>query len=54
MDPDNTEITEWIQPDGHLHCLSPWVSWYPRDVRICLDGEFTIEELEALVSYMRA
>ena len=46
-------IKEYVEADGRLRSLSPWVSWYPGQKRISLDGEFTVEELEVFVHYMK-
>ena len=51
---ENNSIDEYVRPDGRLYYFSPWVSWSPKDETICLDGCFTVEELEAFASYMRS
>jgi hypothetical protein len=46
-------LTGPYKGDTRLFSLSPWVSWQSGDERIVLDGEFTVEELEAFAAFMR-
>jgi len=42
-----------IQPDGSLYCLGSYISWSPTDAEVVLDSRFTIEELEAIIWWIR-
>ena len=46
-------LKEYIQPDGGLSCLGHYLSYSPGDDSITLDCSFGIEELEAIVWWMR-
>lgn len=54
--------SDMINLDGSLDSLDrpcyyngwDFVCWYPGEAKIILDGEFTPEQLEALVTYVRA
>ena len=41
-----------IRPDKTLFCQGHYVAWEP-DSTVCLDDHFTIEELEAIVWWVR-
>jgi hypothetical protein len=40
--------------DGALTCDEPFMSWRATEQKACLDGDFTVEQLEAIARYMRA
>ena len=42
-----------IRENGNLSNLSEYVSWTKGDNEITLDGDFTIDELEAIVWWMK-
>lgn len=48
-------LRRWIQPDDTLFCLGQYVSWpYANDKKeICLDANFSADELEAIAWWMR-
>jgi len=43
-----------IKPNGGLFCGGHYMSWTPGDKEITLDCRFDIEELEAIVTYMKS
>ena len=48
------DIRKAIQPDGGLYLNSDgWLSWDVGDDEITLDADFTIEQLEFIIAYMR-
>ena len=50
------DIKEMEQRAGCQIYLSTgviYISWIKGDDKICLDGDFTVEELEELVEYMK-
>jgi len=42
-----------IQEDGHLYNLGHYMYWRKGDTMITLDCEFSIDELEAIVVYVK-
>jgi hypothetical protein len=44
-----------ITPDDNLYCLGHYMAWAagPGQYTICLDDDFTADELEAIVWWMR-
>lgn len=46
------ELGESIQPNGDLYCLGHYTSWRKGDKNICLDDDFTLAELKAIVWWM--
>lgn len=42
-----------IQPDGGIYCLGHYIAWTPGEQKATLDCEFSADELEALVWFMR-
>jgi hypothetical protein len=46
-------LGDWIQSDSGLYCLGQYVAWSPQNNTVCLDSDFTIEELEAIVWWVR-
>lgn len=42
-----------IRPDNSLSSLGPYIGWAPGDADICLDADFTVDELEALTWWLR-
>ena len=42
-----------IQDNDDLSCLGHYMSWSKGDKTITLDSEFTIEELEAIVWWVK-
>lgn len=47
------KLKDWILPkDGGLFSLGTYISWTPGEDAV-LDGRFTLEELEAIVIYMK-
>ena len=47
-----------IRSDGSLYCLGHYMAWTPERMRnkrntIYLDDDFTVEELEAIIWWMR-
>lgn len=43
-----------IQPDGGLFNSGQYMAWNPVNKDICLDADFTLEEVEAIAWWMRA
>lgn len=49
-----TEILkEWIQDDEGLDGLHRYVSWWKGRKEITLDDSFSVEELEAMIWWMK-
>ncbi len=46
-------LNEFIQEDGDLFSGSKYISWSLGENEVTLDDSFTIEELEAIVVYIR-
>lgn len=47
-------LKDWIQPDGGIHAgAMAYVCWHPNEDSGTLDGGFSIEELEAIVWWIR-
>ena len=46
-------LGDYIQEDGGLHSLGHYMAWTVGDKSICLDCHFDIEELEAIVWWMK-
>ena len=46
-------LGDTISSDGGLFCLGQYIAWAPGDETICLDSDFTLNELEAIVWWMR-
>ena len=42
-----------VKPGNLLYHLAPYISLNTRDKQICLDGDFTADELEALAWWIR-
>jgi hypothetical protein len=42
-----------IQEDGSLYNLSKYLNWNKAEAVVTLDGYFTIEELEAIVWWIK-
>lgn len=42
-----------IKDDGGLYCLGRYLSWNPGENSVCLDCMFDVEELEAIVCYIK-
>ena len=42
-----------VSIDNGLHSLGWYLSWKPREDDALLDGSFTVEELEAIVWWMK-
>jgi hypothetical protein len=48
-------LGEAIQPDGTLHEPTLLLRWDHKDSDIvCLEGDFTVDELEAIVYWVRS
>lgn len=47
-------LDDTVQPNGDLYCPGHYISWHIGDKDICLDCNFSVDELEAIVVYMRA
>jgi hypothetical protein len=45
-------LRDTVQENDDLYCVSPWISLRSAS-EICLDGDFTADELEAIVWWMR-
>ncbi len=43
-----------IQPNGSIEELGQYMFYIPKASTICLDADFTADELEAIVVFMRA
>ena len=43
-----------IKPNGNIEELGQYMQYYVRDSTICLDADFSADELEAIAVYMRA
>ena len=46
-------LGETIKPDGSLYNISPYTSWRVDNDYIVLDADFTVEELEAIVVWVK-
>lgn len=46
------ELSNYVRAGG-LSNLSPWISWSSAETEITLDGDFDIDLLEAIVTYIR-
>ncbi len=46
-------LGDTIQDDGDLYCLGHYISWEKGDKTICLDCRFDVEELEAIIVYIK-
>lgn len=46
-------LGDTVQPDDSLFCLGHYTCWRPDDTEIVLDDRFSVEELEAMVWWMR-
>jgi hypothetical protein len=42
-----------VRRDDGLNELGVYIDWNPSDKQACLDGDFTVEYLEAVVWWMR-
>ncbi len=53
-----TILAKLIDSDGSLSSFDAedweFLSWHPGDETIVLDGGFTLEQLEAMVTYLKA
>jgi hypothetical protein len=47
------ELAGAIGDDGSLYGLGWYLSWHSGDTAATLDGEFTADQLEAIVMWMR-
>lgn len=47
-------LKDSINSNDGLHNLRHYIDWDSRDNYITLDSTFTIEELEAIIIYMKA
>ncbi len=47
-------LGEAVRDDGSLYDLGWYLSWSKARSRVVLDGQFTVLELEAIVTYIRA
>lgn len=47
------ELASSIRPNGDLYNLGHYTAWAVGDDTICLDDNFTADELEAIVWWMR-
>lgn len=45
--------TDIDHKDGGLFCLGRYLAWKPGSATVTLDDEFTIDELEAIVVFVR-
>ena len=46
-------LKDCIQPDGGLFCLVHYLSWRPGEDNVTIDCDLGLEELEAIVWWMR-
>ena len=46
-------LRDYIQPDRGLYCLGHYLAWTPGDDEITLDCRFTVDELDAIVWWMK-
>ena len=46
-------LGDTVREDGSLYNLGWYVSWNKTRKRVVLDGEFGIEDLEAIAQYLR-
>lgn len=46
-------LGDTVQADGGLHNSSQYISWNNGDIDITLDSSFDVDELEAIVVYMK-
>ena len=47
-------LSNAIQDNNDLFCLGHYMSWDKGDKSITLDDKFTIEELEAIIWWMKS
>lgn len=47
-------LADSIKENGDLYNLGSYLAWYPKMDKVCLDGDFSLEELEAIVVYIRS
>jgi len=43
-----------IQPNGNVEAIGHYMQYYVGHTTMCLDDDFSADELEALAVYMRA
>jgi len=49
------DITKAVHPNGDLYLNSNgWISWDVGEKKITLDGDFTLEQLEFIVTHVRS
>jgi hypothetical protein len=46
-------LAEAIDHDGGLYSLGWYISWSPGGDEICLDGSFSVEDLEAIIWWIK-
>lgn len=49
-----SDVQECVMPDGSLYSLGWYLGWSVGDKSITLDGEFTVEDLEAIITHIKA
>jgi hypothetical protein len=54
LDEAKNILGDSIQPNGNVEELRQYKQYYSGDTTICLDADFSADELEALAIYMRA
>lgn len=55
MTPDEVLfVLDYRSSETALTCDEPFFSWGHEEQRACLDGNFTLDELEAICAYMRS
>ena len=47
------EILGEMIKDNKLHCINPYIHWFPGSEYIMLDGDFDVEDLEAIAWWMK-
>lgn len=47
-------VKSWVQPDGGLYGLGAYIAWTPGDNSVVLDGDFTAEEILAILRHVVA
>lgn len=53
MEKPYKHIAEWIK-NHSLHSPKVYIDWAPGQKAVTLDGDFSIEEMEEVIHFMRA
>jgi len=50
--PVRRPISDYVEPDGSLHRLLPYLRWNVGEETATLDGDYTAAELRAIADHM--